>query len=167
MSIWGRYLGQGITYLMFIAFIGYFSSNPVYTNVPEDQALIKLTFTHASKRVKPVHDMRSKEDMAKLPPQLRAKKRSRERFPLRVEFEMDGKIVYKAEILPRGLSRDLPSPVYQRFTVPAGKHHFLIRMGDDNPDKGFSYFGEKTVNLAPLHTMIIDFDNIRNKFIFE
>jgi len=165
-KIW-RYLGQGIGYLLFIVFIGYFSSMPAYTNIPADQALIKLTFTHAGKRVHPFHDTRSKKDMAKLSPQLRFKKHSRKRFPLRIKFEMDGKIVYEAEIPPRGLSRDLPSPIYQRFTVPAGKHHFRVFMGDDGHHKGFNYTGEKTVELAPLHTLIIDFDNTRKQFIFE
>jgi len=165
-NIW-RYLGQGLSYSLFIAFIGYFSSMPSYTNVPEDQALIKLTFTHAGKRVKPFKDTRSKKDLAKLSPQLRFKKHSRKRFPLRVKFEMDGKIVYQAEIPPRGLSHDLPSPVYQRFTVPAGKHHFRVSMGDDAHHKGFNYTSEKTVKLAPLHTLIIDFDNTRKQFVFE
>jgi len=165
-NIW-RYLGQGLVYLLFITFIGYFSSMPSFTNVPADQALIKFTFTHPGKRVKPFHDTRTKQDLAKLSPQLRFKKHSRKRFPVRVELEMDGRIVYKAKISPRGLSHDLPSPVYQRFTVPAGRHHFRVRMGDDNTDKGFGYAGEKTVELAPLQTLIIDFDSTRKQFIFE
>jgi len=165
-KIW-RYLGQGLGYLLFIAFIGYFSSMPSYTNMPANQALIKLTFTHAGKRVKPFNDTRSKQDLAKLSPQLRFQKHSRKRFPLRVEFEMDGKIVYQAEIPSRGLSHDLPSPIYQRFTVPAGRHHFRVSMGDNGQNKGFNYTGEKTVELAPLHTLIIDFDNTRKQFIFE
>jgi len=162
-----RYLGQGLIYFLFISFIGYFSSMPSYTNMPANQALIKLTFTHPGKRVKPFHDTRTKQDLAKLSPQLRFQKHSRERFPLVVEFDMDGKLVYKAEIPSRGLSHDLPAPVYQRFTVPAGKHHFRVRMGDDDPDKGFGYVGEKTVNLAPLQTLIIDFNNVRKQFVFK
>jgi len=162
-----RYLGQGFAYFLFIAFIGYFSSMPSYTNMAADQALIKLTFTHAGKRVNPFKDTRSKEEMAALPPQLRARKHSRERSPLTIEFEIDGKILYQAEILPRGMSRDLPSPIYQRFTVPAGKHHFSIRMRDDVRQQGFNFSAEKTIDLAPLHTLIIDFDNIRKQFVFE
>jgi len=165
-KIW-RYLGQGLGYLLFITFIGYFSSMPTFTNVPADHALIKLTFTHAGKRTKPVKDTRTKEEMAKLPPQLRARRHTRERSPVRIEFEMDGRIVYRAEIPPRGLSRDLPSPVYQRFTVPAGKHHFRVRMGNDVHYKGFNYVGEETIELAPLQTLIIDFDNTRKQFVFE
>jgi len=165
-NLW-RYLGQGLVYLLFIAFIGYFSSMPTFTNVPAGQALVKLTFIHPGKRVKPFKDTRTKEDMAKLPPQLRARKRSRERSPLRVEFKMDGQVIYQAKIQSRGLSHDLPSPIYQRFIVPAGKHHFRIRMGDDVHHKIFDYTAEKTVVLAPLQTLIIDFDNTRKQFIFE
>jgi len=162
-----RYLGQGLIYFLFITFIGYFSSMPSYTNMPADQALIKLTFTHPGKRLKPFHDTRTKQELAKLSPQLRYAKHSRERSPMSVKFEMDGQIVYQAEIQPRGLSRDLPSPVYQRFTVPAGKHHFRVRMSDDIHYKGFNYTGEKTIELTPLHTLVIDFDSIRKQFVFE
>jgi len=165
-NIW-RYLGQGVAYCLFIAFIGYFSSMPVYINMPAKEALIKLSFTHAGKRINPFNDTRSKEEMAALPPQLRARKHSRERSPLHIEFEIDGKMLYQAEIPPRGMSHDLPSPVYQRFTVPAGKHHFSVRMSDDMHHPGFNYSVEKTITLAPLHTLIIDFDNIRKEFIFE
>jgi len=165
-NIW-RYPGQGLAYALFIAFIGYFSSMPSYTNMPADQALIKLTFTHAGQRIKPFTDRRTKEEMAALPPQLRAQKRSRQRSPLHVEFKIDGKMVYQEEIQPRGMSHDLPSPIYQRFTVPAGSHHFSIRMNDDVHHQGFKYHAEKTINLTPLRTLIIDFDNIRKEFIFE
>jgi len=167
MKAWGRYLGQGLGYLLFIAFIGYFSNSPAFTHVPSNQALIKLTFTHAGQRLIPFKDTRTKADFAKLPPQLRAIKHSRARSSLRVELEMDGQIIYHEIISPRGLSHDLPSPIYRRFTVPAGKHLFRVRMADDIRREGFNYFGEKTVELAPLHTMIIDFNNIRKEFIFE
>jgi hypothetical protein len=167
MNTLGRYFGQAVAYLLFIAFIGYFSTSPAYTHVPADKALIKFTFTHAGKRIKPVHDMRSKADMAKLPPQLRAKKHSRERASLDIEFEMDGRMLFQAKVPPRGLAHDLPSPVYERFLVAAGEHNFRVRMRDDIHVQGFNYHGEKSVTLAPLQTMVIDFDNIRKKFIFE
>ncbi len=167
MSTWGRYLGQAVTYLLFVAFIGYFSTSPSYTHVPADKALIKFTFTRAGQRIKPAHDMRTKEEMAKLPPQLRAKKHSRERASLEIEFEMDGQMIYQARVAPRGLSHDLPSPVYERFLVSAGEHHFRVRMKDDIHVEGFNYSGEQTVTLKPLQTLIIDFDNIRKEFIFK
>jgi len=162
-----HYLGQGLSYLLFIAFIGYFSHAPSYTNIPPDQALIKLTFDHTSKRLEPCRKLTAQQ-MAKLPRQLRFNmKCPRERSPLHVEFEVDGNVTYQAKIEPRGLSHDLPAPVYQRFTIPAGRHHFRIRMDDDVHHKGFDYFGEKTLTLAPLQTLVIDFNDTRNEFVFE
>jgi len=162
-----HYFGQGFFYFLFIAFIGYFSSMPTFENMPPDKALVKFTFMHASKRVKPFKDTRTAQDLAKLSPQLRYRKHSRERSPMHIEFDIDGRIVYKATIKPRGLSRDLPAPVYQRFIIPAGKHFFRVRMGDDVNNKGFIYTNEKTMVLAPLQVLVIDFDNIRKQFVFE
>jgi len=165
-KIW-RYLGQGLIYLLFITFIGYFSSSPGYTNMPADKALIKFTLTHPGKRVTPFHDTRTKQDLAKLSPQLRYAHHSRNRSPLKIKLVMDGMVVYQAKIQARGLSHDLPSPVYQRFTVPAGEHHFRVFMGDDIHYKGFNYTAEKTIKLTPLKVLIIDFNNIRKEFVFE
>ncbi|MDT8376515.1 MAG: hypothetical protein RQ867_07215 [Mariprofundaceae bacterium] len=167
MNTLGRYLGQAMAYLMFIAFVGYFSTSPSYVHVPADMALIKFTFSHAGKRVKEFDDTRSKEEMANLPPQLRKKKLSRERASLEVEFEMDGQMLFDKTIAPRGLARDLPSPIYERFLVPAGTHHFKVRMRDSIHVEGFNYFGEKTMTLKPLQTMIVDFDDIRNEFVIH
>jgi len=162
------YIGQAVFYLLFIAFLGYFSTSPAYTHVPADKALIKFAFTHPGKRVNPIEDKRTKEDMAKLPPQLRAKKHSRERSPIRVKFEMDGQVVYEEQVHPRGLSRDLPSPVYKRFLVPPGEHKFRVSMGDDVHDlEHYNFVDEATVKLAPLQTLVIDFDNNQHHFVFK
>jgi len=162
-----RYLGQVVAYGLFIAFIGYFSTSPAYTHVPPGQALIKFTFTQPGKRLAACVRS-SPEELAKLPPQLRkATKCPRERSPISVVLEMDGKIIYQAEIKAKGLSKDLPSPFYQRFVIPAGEHTLRVRMRDDVKTEGYNYFGEKTMVLAPLQTLIIDFDKARHEFTFE
>jgi hypothetical protein len=162
-----QYFGQGLGYLLFIAFIGYFSTEPSFTNMPADQALIKFTFAHPGKRLVPCVK-RSAAEMANLPPQLRYDmKCSRERAPLQVEFEIDGQMVYQKEIPAKGLKNDLPSPVYQRFNVPAGQHHLQVRMRDNVTDKEFTYAAEKTVVFIPLQVLIIDFDENNKKFTFE
>jgi len=162
-----RYFGQGLGYLLFIAFIGYFSTEPGITNLPADQALIKFTFIHAGKRLVPCVK-RSAEEMADLPPQLRRDMTcSRERAPLQVEFEIDGKMVYQAEIPAKGIKNDLPSPVYQRVNVPVGRHHLQVRMRDNVTDKGFTYTAEKAVVFTPLQVLIIDFDEINKEFTFK
>ncbi len=162
-----QYLGQAVWYGLFIAFVGYFSTSPAYTHVPPGHALIKLTFTQPGKRLEPCVQ-RSPEELAKLPPQLRKPtKCPRERSPVWVVFEIDGERFYEAKIEARGLSKDLPSPVYQRFIVPAGKHALQVRMRDDVKTEGYNYAGEKTMVLEPLQTVVIDFDKSRREFTFE
>jgi len=162
-----RYLGQAVAYGLFIAFIGYFSTSPAYTHVPPGNALIKLTFTQPGKRLAECV-RRSPEELAKLPPQLRkATKCPRERSPIWVVFEVDGETIYEAKIKAKGLSQDLPSPIYQRFIVPAGKHTLRVRMRDDAKIEGYNYVGEETMVLAPLQTVVVDFDKARREFTFE
>jgi len=161
-----QYFGQGLGYLLFIAFIGYFSTEPSFTNMPADQALIKFTFTHPGVRLVPCVK-RPAAEMAKLPPQLRRSMEcSRERAPLQIEFEIDGQMVYQMEVPAKGLKNDLPSPVYERFNVPVGQHHLQVRMRDNATDEGFTYTAEKTVVFAPLQVLIVDFDAINKEFTF-
>lgn len=162
-----RYFGQGLCYLLFIAFIGYFSHAPSYTHIPSDQALVKFTFTHASKRLHPCIKL-TPEELAKRQPQRRFNmKCPRERSPIQVEFDVDGKTIYQAQIEPRSMNRDLPAPVYQRFVLPVGRHHLAVRMNDDVNHEGFNYEAEKTVDLGPLQILIIDFDSTRGEFVFK
>jgi len=167
MKGYARYLGQGFCYLLFIGFLGYFSNAPSYINVPADKALIKFTFTHPGQRLVPCKKQ-TRAQLKKLPPQLRySKKCSRERSPLRVELMMDGKMMFSGKVQPRGLSKDLPSPIYQRFIVPAGQHIFRVRMQDDIRKSGYTYSSEKKITLKKLQTLVIDFNNVRRQFVFE
>jgi len=162
-----RYIGQGVFYLLFIAFIGFFSTRPSFTNMQPDEALIKFTFAHPGERLVPCEEIKA-EDLAKLQPQRRFKmKCSRERAPLQVEFVVDDRMVYQAEIPAKGLKHDLPSPIYQRFAIPAGRHQLVVRMRDNVLDEGFTYTVEKEVVLAPLQVLVIDFDENNKQFTFE
>lgn len=167
MTTAARYLGQGVFYLLFIAFIGFFSTRPSFTNMQADEALIKFTFAHPGERLIPCEQIKP-EDLAKLQPQKRYKMVcSRERAPLQVEFVVDDRMIYQAEIPAKGLKHDLPSPIYQRLTIPAGRHHLIVRMRDNIHDEGFTYVAEKTVTFAPLQVLVIDFDENNKEFTFQ
>ena len=68
-----RYGGQGILYLLFAAFIGYFSTAPAYQHLAPDHALLRLSFRHPGPFIT---DCRapSAEELAKLRPPLPAQK---------------------------------------------------------------------------------------------
>jgi len=163
----GRILGQMVLYALFIAFIGYFATSPAYTFLPPDQALIKLTFSHAGKRKEPCRE-RSAEELASMAKHLRKKKDCpRERSPVDVEMKLDGRTIYNATISPSGLSHDLASPIYERIRLPAGEHNLQISLRDDIHSKEYNYVLDTVVTMRPAQILVIDFDSENGKFSLE
>ena len=152
------WVGQLLLYALFALAIGLFSRWPVYHHLGSDQALIKVSFTHAGK---PVGDCRtvSVAELAKLPPNMRAPVTCpRERSPVRVEVDIDGVTALRRTAAPSGLSRDGASAVYQRLVVPAGEQRIAVRLNDDARHPGPTYQREASVTLAPAQVLAIDFD---------
>ena len=150
--------GQLLLYGLFAAFIGIFSQWPPYQNLADDQALIKVSFTHSGK---PVSDCRplSPAELAKLPPNMRAPvKCPRERSPVTIEVDLDGTPMLHQVIKPAGLSRDGASAVYRRLEVKAGPQLIAVRLKDDVRSEGFDYQREQAVTLKPAQILVIDFD---------
>ena len=80
------------------AFIGCLLLHPRYRHLAHDQALLKLSFTHAGQLV---HECRRRtpEELAKLPPNMRAPLDCpRERSPVTVELALDGQLLAQREI---------------------------------------------------------------------
>jgi len=152
-----RILGQMVLYGLFAAALGYFSTSPAYTHLPADAALVKVSFSHAAQRLGECR-MRSDEELAQLPPNMRIREECpRERAPIRIELEIDGRLVYSDVLQPSGLSRDGVTSVYRRFPVPAGRHHFEAKLSDSASGE-FGYHREETLELAPAHILLVDFN---------
>ncbi len=151
-----KYLGQGFAYALFILVLGYFSTSPVYTHMPPDYALVKLSFNHAAQRKQPCRE-RTDAELAKLAPNMRVRKDCpRERSDVVVELEMDGKQLYHVILPPPGLSHDGAASLYRRLPVPAGDHRFVARL-KDKAEGDFSFVREENVMLAAGRVMVIDF----------
>lgn len=150
--------GQLLLYGVFALVIGVFSRWPEYRHLGADRALIKLSFTHAGKRVAECRQL-SADELAKLPPNMRtATKCERERAPVRVEVDIDGAPAVRHVAQPSGLSKDGASAVYQRLEVAAGEHRIAVRLKDSAGASGFDYQREQSVRLAPAQILVIDFD---------
>jgi hypothetical protein len=163
---WRRVLLQIPAYAAFAAVIGYFSAQPVYQHLAPDRAVVKLSFSHAGQR-KVACRQRSAEELAKLAPNMRAQLDCpRERSDVHVEVDMDGEPLYRIALRPSGLRNDLPSTVYRRLEIPAGRHTFRTRLADTASGE-FRHHGETTVDLAPGRVLVIDFDASRGGFIFR
>ena len=161
------WIGQVLLYGVFALVIGVFSHWPTYRHLADDEALIKLSFTHAAQRVDECRKL-TPEELAKLPPNMRAPtKCGRERAPVVVEVDIDGKPAIRHVAKPSGLSRDGASAVYQRMTVQAGTHQIAVRLKDSAGAGGFDYERAKSVTLSPAQILVIDFDAQRGGITFR
>jgi hypothetical protein len=161
-----RFLAQLALYAPLMAILGYFSTEPRFSAVAPDQALVRVSFIHATQRKQACRE-RSADELAKLAPNMRAAQDCpRERSPLLVEIELDGKVVLQREVQPSGLRRDGNVAVYQRLALPAGRHRIAARLRD-RAEGEFNFAKEQTVELAGGGVLIIDFNAEKGGFVFR
>ena len=154
-----QWLGQGVTYVLFALVIAWFSSSPAYQYQSPEMAEVRLSLTHPGQRIAECRK-RSRQELQKLPANMRAPMScSRERWPLTVELELDGKLVFQGVARPTGLSSDGHSSFYERFPVVGKSHKIAVRLWDgDGKDKA-DYTLEKEITLSPSEILVIGFDN--------
>lgn len=162
-----RYAGQFVFLAAIMAFIGYFSSRPVYRQAPEGMAQIKLSFAHGAARKIDCRKLTSKE-IAQLPAnERRPNTCTRERIPLHVQLALDGELLYDDLLEATGLSKDGPARIYRKLFVPAGAHTITARLRDSKRTSGFDYEATHQVTLVPAQNLAIDFKADRGGFQFR
>lgn len=160
-----RYALQALVYAAFAAVLGYFSSGPAYRLRGDNEAVIKLSFTHSAHLSQPCRE-RTAAELATLAPNMRTKMDCpRERAVLSVELDMDGQPLYRISAPPAGIHRDGAATVYRRIEVPAGRHRFHARLSD-TPDGAFNYSRETSIDLAPGQVFVVDFVARDGGFVF-
>lgn len=166
MNAPARYAIQGVLYGAFAAFVGYFATAPTFEHLAPNEALVRLSFSHAAQRKEPCRE-RTPEELARLAPNMRAKQVCpRARSAVIVELELDGKLLYRIVAPPAGLASDGASTVYRRVAVPAGRHEVRARLSD-NAQGEFNYAAERTIELATGRVLLVDFNAAQGGFIFK
>lgn len=156
-----RYLLQVFNYTIFMALIWYFSSEPSIRIMEENEAIITIAFAHAGKLREPCR-MLSQEELMELPPNMRKPDDCpRERSPVVIEALLDGKVIYNKTQQPPGIFKDGSINIYYSNRIPAGKHHFEIKMDDSVRVEGFNYSIQKDVDIKPAHILLVDFDSLK------
>ncbi|MBE2263241.1 MAG: hypothetical protein IAE92_10900 [Burkholderiaceae bacterium] len=160
-----RVVLQALAYLAFAAFIGYFSISPAYRQLEDDQAVLKLSFSHPAQLRHECRE-RSEAELAKLAPNMRTRQDCpRERSDVLVELDIDGQQLFKVKTPPLGLRKDGAATVYRRLAIPAGQHRISARLAD-GPDGLFNYHFEQEVDLKPGQVLIVDFLAGSGGFVF-
>lgn len=164
-SVWACLAQAGLYALAAIA-IGVFSCWPQYRQLARGAAVVKLSFSHAAKRVEPCAALTPAE-LARLPINMRVRTSCRrDRWPVTIDLMADGKLLYNGTHRPAGLHDDGPSTIYHRFAVPAGPHALTVRLRDTGRTTGYDYEATREVNLRPGQSFVIDFASAGNGFVF-
>lgn len=152
-----------------MAFIAAFGSGhaPAYQYFQSGQAMLKVAVSHASQR-KDGCRTRTKEELAKLPPNMRsAQDCSRERVPVLLEVDLDGKPVLSQTKNPSGLSRDGAATFYSIAHIPAGSHTLTLRMRESGRADGFDFIEEHKVDVKSLDILVVEFSREEQRFILR
>jgi hypothetical protein len=162
-----RYAGQVAAYAAFLALLGYFASAPTYSPVDPAAAMLKLSFIHVGHHKVECRKMRP-EEIAQLAPNMRqALNCSRERLPVTIELELDGKLLLHRAVIASGLSHDRAASIYDKFVVSPGHHRVTARLRDSARTDGFDYTRSTEVELRPRQNFVVDFDAESGGFSFH
>lgn len=149
---------QAALYGAFAIVIGYFSTSPSYRLLSDGQGLLRLSLQHPGQ---PKGDCRQRtpEELARMSPQMRAPLDCpRERSPVQVRVELDGKSVIDETFPPAGLRRDGASAGYRRLPIGAGEHTLRVQLNDDARRSDFPYERIATIDVKPGQIVLIDFN---------
>lgn len=157
------YIVQGITYSWFACVLGILSFYPPYQVMGKEEAIIKISINVPGERKVPCVKRTRKELMELAPNMRKAMKCSRERWPVDVELELDGKLVYQGTEEPAGLSKDGASTFYDKRYVPTGKHKIVVRMRNNGSSEDFNFQLEETVDMFPGRSLAVVFNRTDKK----
>ena len=158
---------QFLVVLALFAAVAMLSSWPIYHQIPASSGAMLLTFVHGADRKGECRRL-SPEEIAKLPPNMRrVQDCPRARRAIRVELDVDGRGLFRADLPPTGIAGDGPSKVYQRFVLPAGSYDVDVRMRDTARAEGFDHEHRETVTIAPAQLLVIDYRAESGSFVFR
>jgi hypothetical protein len=136
---------------------GALASWPQWRQLQADEAVLRLAISHAAHRkveCKPL----TMDELARLKPNMRRQVDCpRARWPVVVELERDGRLLYRGSHEPAGLWNDGPSTVFERFRVPAGEQTLAVRLRDSGREQGFDHERSERVNLEPGQSLVVQF----------
>jgi hypothetical protein len=162
-----RLTGQFIVVAALFAAVAAFSNWPRYSQIPDADGVILLSFVHGADRKASCRKL-SPEEIARLPPNMRKPLDCpRRRPPVYVELDVGERTLYRALLQPGGIAGDGPSKVYERFSMPAGDYALAVRMRDTPRKDGFDYEDSRRLSLAPGQQLVIDFSEETKHFLFR
>ena len=121
--------------------------------------MLTIAFAHAGQLREPCRRL-SQEELNRLPANMRKPEECpRERSPVTIEAQLDGKVVYRETLAPPGLFEDGGVDVYYSAKIPAGFHQLVLAMNDSVREPGFNHHFARDVTVAPARVLLVGFDH--------
>lgn len=142
------------------------SNWPAHRSLPEGVGVLTLSFSHGADR-RAACRKATAEELAALPANMRRPDICpRERPAIRIEFDIDGKRAFEADVPPSGIAGDGPSRVHRRFLLGVGRYEVAIRMRD-RADGEFAWQATHSVEIGSSDHRVIDFRPEAGGFVFH
>jgi ferredoxin/coenzyme F420-reducing hydrogenase delta subunit len=161
-----QWVGQALLLGALAALVGVYSTQPALHQLAPGEAVIQLAFNYAAKPKIACRPLTPEQMMALKPNMRRPVDCPRERWPVYVELERNGSIVYRGMHAPTGLWNDGPSSALERFVVPQGRQVLVVRLRDSGRQQGFDYERSISVDLSPQQNFVIEFRGGQG-FVFQ
>ncbi|MEJ2130392.1 MAG: hypothetical protein P8Y95_01920 [Gammaproteobacteria bacterium] len=158
---------QVLFYAVFGTVIVYFSVSPTYRYLAPGYGMLKVSFSHTGPRRVECPDF-TPQEIAKRPPSERfTMSCPRARLPLLLELDLDGELLYRAELEPAGIADDGASSVYEKFPLRSGRHALVARMRDTKRTEGFDHVARVEFEIEPERNFVVDFRPETGGFVFR
>lgn len=157
----------------------FFLSSLPYRYFPPDSSALKIGFKHSGKRVVDCDEAELiKKAGERYRESLKAEGRvkmdigaltgcPRERFPVAVALQIDGRVILDREYSPTGIKKDMASYIYEEFTVTPGPHKVSVTMYDRERTGPPGFSLGQTVDFKPGEIKVVWFDDKANMLILE
>lgn len=161
-----RWFGTAATMVAVTLLVAMLAGWPPYRLVDSDRAFIKVSLRHTGALIGECRTLTA-DELQRLPPNMRAPQECpRDRSPLVLQMDVDGRRLIDATLPAQGLHSDGRAAFYRRLPIPAGTRWVDIRMKDDIRQSQFRYQASHRVELEPGRALIIDFDDRTDSFVF-
>ena len=162
-----KYAGQLLAYGLFAAIVGLFSVWPSYRMLQPDEAILSLSFSHAGQRIGECRTL-TQQELNELPPNMRKPADCpRERHPVFVRLASGDRLLYTDTLQPSGLWKDGKANIYQRITIPIGRHTIEVGMNDAGAAPEFTHQAVFDIEVLAGQNRVITFDGLAGRFVLD
>jgi len=148
-----------------VLLIGYFSQKPEYGFNSPNEAELVVSFRYTSRKTHPCTDEELKrltEERKDRPKHMRSAKQacgSRERVPVNILVEMDGKTTFDKLIHPAGFTNDGACYLFKRLIVTSGEHELKVTLSEiADTGKSAKYLYEGQPLFPTARRVVVDFN---------